>query len=463
MTGLGDFLVGSLLAALGGLALALSLLRHRRVDPLLASFGAFALLYGVRQFFESDLIAALGVTELAAAWVVNLVTYLIQIPAWYFFWRLLGSGWRSLVLWWLRVMTVFALVGVASDLIQGMPGTLARHPNNLLVLVGMLIAFVSVLQYRGRMTTDLRVLVTGLSVFGLLVINDNLVSMELLPWSWREESVGFLLFVACLGWIAARRFFATERELTAVEAELEAARRIQASILPDGPPAIGGLSIAVRFQPTSAVAGDFYDFLIQGPDRLGVVVADVSGHGVPAALIASMVKVAVTSRRDEAHQPARLLSEVNRTLCGSFQHGFVTAAYVDLDAGAGRLTAASAGHPLPLRRRAVDGSVGGLGGRGPLLGRFPSAAYQEEGLALEPGDRLVLYTDGIVEARGADGELFGQDRLERLIADGGALSPEAFCDRLWEELRRWSGGGDGSLSGDDLTLVVVDYQGPPMR
>src|SRR6185295_19892080 len=238
------------------------------------------------------------------------------------------------------------------------------------------------------------------------------------------------------------------------EGELEAARKIQASILPRRLPEVAGLSIAARFRPSSAVAGDFYDVLAAGPERLGLVVADVSGHGVPAALIASMVKVAVGSRTDCAAEPARLLTEVNRTLCGSFESGFVTATYVYFDTVAGELIAGNAGHPAPLLRRA-SGELREVGGRGPILGRFASARFEAETLPLAPGDRLVLYTDGLTEARNGADEMFGEARLEAFLRASARLPSEAFCDALLAELSKFTAGRGGALE-DDLTLVVVD-------
>jgi len=456
LTGLGDLLAGSLLGAIGLLAMVLSLFRRKGADLLLASFGAFSLLYGVRLFFGSQLSSALGVSPLATAWITTLITYLIQIPAWFFFWKLLGDGWHGTIRWWLRVMVVFAMVGVAADLIRGTPGTLSRHPNNELVLVGMVVAVLGLLGYRGRMTSELRILLGGLAVFSLFVINDNLVSIGLLPWSWQEESIGFGIFVACLGIIAGRRFLATERDFARIQVELSTARQIQASILPIRPPEIRGLGLATRFRPTSAVAGDFYDFMQPAPGQLGIVVADASGHGVPAALIASMVKVAFKAQRDRASRPSQLLTGVNRTLCGSFQHGFVTAAYVHVDLETGALIVASAGHPFPVLRSARSSTVGAVGGLGPLLGRFAGAEFGEQSLRFEPGDRLVIYTDGITEARNASGEPYGEDRLHAFIAETSDLSGEEFCDSLLQAIARWSEDSSDDLHDDDLTLVVVD-------
>jgi serine phosphatase RsbU (regulator of sigma subunit) len=277
-----------------------------------------------------------------------------------------------------------------------------------------------------------------------------------LPWDWQEESIGFTIFVACLGVIAGRRFLATEHDLASLQSELATAQQIQRTILPLRLPEVTGLHLAARFRPTSAVAGDFYDFMQPAPFQLGLVVADASGHGVPAALIASMVKVAFKSQRDRASQPSRLLSEVNGALYGCFRHGFVTAAYAYVDAGSGDLLVASAGHPLPLLRSARHSTVRAVGGQGPILGRFVDAEFLEQRLLFELGDRLVIYTDGFTEARNGSGEPYGEDRLREFVSANGEMSAEEFCDSLLGEIDTWSRERSDDLDEDDLTLVVVD-------
>src|SRR6185295_5590746 len=239
-----------------------------------------------------------GVSESISEWVDSLVTYVINVPAWAFFWKVLGDGRRSFLFKWLILVSAFAVVGVGTDLIRGVPQSLTGTPNNLLVIAGFCLAIAAQLRLRGRMTQDQKLLAVGFLIFGAFALNDNLMSFGILPWTWHEEAIGFIVFLGFLGTIAARRTFAGERQLAALEGELEAARRIQMSILPRRLPEIPGLKIAARFKPSSAVAGDLYDFLVVEGRRLGLLVADVSGHGVPAALIASMVKVAVSSRSD---------------------------------------------------------------------------------------------------------------------------------------------------------------------
>src|SRR5271169_2481141 len=135
------------------------------------------------------------------------------------------------------------------------------------------------------------------------------------------------------------------RQLLEINNELEMAREIQLSILPRETPKIRGLEITARYLPMSSVAGDFYDFIVVDEKHLGILVADVSGHGLPAALIASMLQVALTAQCAHASEPGRVLSGLNRALCGKFQHHFVTAVYVFVDMEKDSISYAGAGHP----------------------------------------------------------------------------------------------------------------------
>src|ERR1700727_2465830 len=134
-------------------------------------------------------------------------------------------------------------------------------------------------------------------------------------------------------------------QLQTIQKELETARQIQLSILPAEVPKLEGLDIAARYIPMTSVAGDFYDFIMVDEKHLGILIADVSGHGMPAALIASMLKIALAAQVPHAADPAQVLSGLNQALCGKFQHHYVTAAYLFVDIAKGTLTYAGAGHP----------------------------------------------------------------------------------------------------------------------
>jgi sigma-B regulation protein RsbU (phosphoserine phosphatase) len=425
----------------------------------LGSFGIFVVLYGVRLVSRSALAPALGISPLASGWVSSLVTYLINAPAWFFVGRLLGAANQALIRWWVGVVSVFAVLGIACDLALGRPGTLADRPNSIVVLVGLPVGVIALWRRQGAITAELRVLFLGLGIFSAFAINDNLVGMGLVPWRWHEESLGFAIFVGCLAWIAARGFFQQERQLAALDGELRAARLIQTSLLPQELPASGEIAIRARFRPSSAVAGDFYDVLATGPRGAGILVADVSGHGMPAALVASMVKVAAASQLACASRPAELLARVNATLCGVLKRGFVTAAYVFVDLDRREIVAANAGHPRPLFVAGSGAAPVEIGGQGPILGRFRDARYSEDRLSVAAGGRLLLYTDGLVEARDARGEMFGEERLFAFASRRREEATDSFCDALLDELGRFAGAAGELALEDDVTLVVVDVPG----
>lgn len=160
----------------------------------------------------------------------------------------------------------------------------------------------------------------------------------------------------------------------ALNRELATARQIQNGLLPSQMPDVSKVDLAVCYQPMTAVAGDFYDFALLGPDRIGVLVADVSGHGIPAALVASMVKVAFSTESAHTTNPAEVLTGMNRTLCGNMERSFVTAAFAVIDSARGTLSYANAGHPPLLLARSGD-DVRACEEHGLMLGVFPQATY----------------------------------------------------------------------------------------
>jgi sigma-B regulation protein RsbU (phosphoserine phosphatase) len=263
---------------------------------------------------------------------------------------------------------------------------------------------------------------------------------------------GFAALLGCLGYVAARRTLERDVELGEIHRELEMARRIQLSLLPGNFPESADFRVAARYVPVNSVAGDLYDFVIAGDRQAGLLIADVSGHGVPAALIASMVKMAATSQRGHSAHPAQLLAGMNTALCGNTQGQYVTAAYVYLNARNGELHYAAAGHPAMLMLR--DGIVTEVAENGLLLAAVESADYSDKTVALKAGDRLLLYTDGLLEARNAEGKLFGEDGLSSVLLDTKRLTAHEAADRLIAAAQQWARTQD-----DDLTVLVCDYLG----
>jgi sigma-B regulation protein RsbU (phosphoserine phosphatase) len=245
------------------------------------------------------------------------------------------------------------------------------------------------------------------------------------------------------------------QQLLTIQKELETARQIQMSILPSSIPQLAGLDIAARYIPMTSVAGDFYDFIVVDEKHLGILVADVSGHGMPAALIASMLKIALAAEMAHAADPAQVLLGLNQTLCGKFQHHFVTAAYLFVDMLKGTLTYAGAGHPPLLLWGKSSAGVRDVEENGLFLGKFPWATYTSRELPLNAGDWCLLYTDGIPETANPAAVEFGTDRFKQVLETDESTSADQFADRLLEELSRWSARGPAEDLDDDITIVAI--------
>jgi sigma-B regulation protein RsbU (phosphoserine phosphatase) len=247
------------------------------------------------------------------------------------------------------------------------------------------------------------------------------------------------------------------QQLLTIQKELETARQIQLSILPSEIPNIEGLDIAARYIPMTSVAGDFYDFIVVDEKHIGVLVADVSGHGMPAALIASMLKIALSAQAAHAADPAQVLLGLNQALCGKFQHHFVTAAYLYFDVQKGTVTYAGAGHPPLLLSGGPEG-VRSIEENGLFLGKFSFATYTSVVLPLKAGDRVLLYTDGIPETTNPAGIEFGTDCFKQFLETERSTSADQFADRLLAELSRWSARGSEDQD-DDITIVAIHIKG----
>jgi sigma-B regulation protein RsbU (phosphoserine phosphatase) len=202
----------------------------------------------------------------------------------------------------------------------------------------------------------------------------------------------------------------------------------------------------------SAVAGDFYHFIELDDHRLGVLVADVSGHGVPAALIASMMKMAVQTIVPCAHSPKDVLQGLNRMLSGQAGDQFVTAAYLFMDTENYKARYSAAGHPPLLLSRA--GGLQRIESNGLVFGVAREPDYPVRDLELCPGDRLLLYTDGVIEPENAKGEAFGGPKLEQVVLGSPMGPPSELTDRLLDEVRTWQPASMAQQ--DDITMIVVD-------
>jgi serine phosphatase RsbU (regulator of sigma subunit) len=249
------------------------------------------------------------------------------------------------------------------------------------------------------------------------------------------------------------------RQLLAINSELRMAREVQLSILPREIPQLQGLDIAARYLPMSSVAGDFYDFIAVDEKHIGILIADVSGHGLSAALIASMLQTALSAQSPYATDPARVLWGLNQALYGKFRSHYVTAAYLLVDTEKSMVNYAGAAHPPLLLRRARTREVSEYVQNGLMLGPFLDSTYSAVTFSLEKGDRIVLITDGIIEATDSLGNRFEMDRLRQILESNHALPAGRFTDAVLDALSAWSEHAIGSAQSDDLTLLTIDFKG----
>jgi phosphoserine phosphatase RsbU/P len=452
--------LGVIITVVGLSAIAVQLFRARSKNRLLLWFGLVAGLYGLRLLASTRTIHLLvDVGPLVWLHLRSGITAVIPIPCLLYMQGLYGQGWKSSVRWLVWIQTAYAAAAILINLIEGDP---SKAPDPTIILFFPLLALVLVLGYvfgyRPPKFAESRVLLTGLLAFIATVLNEHLVTSNMLPWSWRVEPVGFFIFTCCLGYIAARRFFVNEQQLTELNKEMEDAMRIQASILPQQVPTIDGLRIATRYIPMTSVAGDFYDFLIFDTKRLGVLVADVSGHGVPAALVASMVKVALASHAGSGSDPARVISGLNELLCKQLRGPLVTAGYLYLDMQKRTAQYSGAGHPPLLLWRQGIQRLYEFEKNGLILGVRSNEDYSNMRIDLEWGDRVLMYTDGIVEASNSSEQFFGETRLKETITAHQHLSTDDFATLLLEEVDSWTKRDGGSAQADDITVVVIDVR-----
>ena len=441
-------------------AIAFFFFRRSTRDLTLIFFGLFCILYAVRLLANVPSFRSLF-NEARPFWdyLDWIITCTIILPFGLFLYQIVGESLRRFIRWLIAVQAVFAVYGILA-VAFGAGLRKLFVANNILVLATF-VAFALFLIATRRpgllagLTRELRVFIGGFAVWILFIVRENLVGLRVLS-GRNVEFIGFLVFVACLGYVSARRIFANEERLLAINKELEIARRIQSSTLPQSIPALAGLEIAARYVPMSAVAGDFYDFLVVGDKHLGILVADVTGHGVPAALIASMLKVAFAGQGAHAHDPARVLSGLNAALCGKFEEHFVTAAYLFVDLEKGLLRYSAAGHPpLMLASRGV-GNVREIEENGLMLGMFPEAAYSTVEISIAAGDRCLLCTDGVFEAKNAAQEEFGKSRCKKFLETQLDIPAARFVDALLSSIADFSGHNSNRAQEDDITLLVLD-------
>ena len=290
-------------------------------------------------------------------------------------------------------------------------------------------------------------------LFGVVYLENNLTSDAFRP--DRLELLNTLATQAAIT-VQNARFYAQLQEMESLEQELQTARNIQRSFLPRNVPTMEGFQFGVIQEPARMVGGDFYDFIALDRDTLGIVVADVSDKGIPAAFGMALTRSLLRAEASRRGQPAAVLRTVNLHLLEINDSGmFVTVLYGKLDRRTREFTYARAGHELPILFNAAGEQEQAQLSPGQPLGTFLDPLLDEGTLTIPEGGKLILTTDGVTDAINQAGEFFGEERLMAAIRAGWQLSAQALCDQLLTTVAAYQG---DSPRFDDFTLMVIQAE-----
>ncbi|GAM10619.1 protein IcfG [Geobacter sp. OR-1] len=242
-----------------------------------------------------------------------------------------------------------------------------------------------------------------------------------------------------------------------VTRDMELARQIQVSLLPSSPPDFAGFRLASRCMPAAHVGGDYFDYFQRGTSLLDLVIADVSGHSVGAALIMVETRSVLRAQAHRAEGASGILTALNKLLYDDLTRAelFISMFYATIDSAQKSLTYASAGHNQPLLVHSSSGMCEELDAEGMILGVRPEMAFEEKTISLISGDVIVLYTDGVTEVSRGDGELFGIERLATLVSSLRSQGPEEILDGILQAARNF---GEENAFVDDVSVIVMKVE-----
>lgn len=302
--------------------------------------------------------------------------------------------------------------------------------------------------FRGQSVVPL--IVEGRSI-GTLIINSRT------PRRLSDDELSLLQLMANQAAMAIEnaRLHQEEIKRQRMEDELAVGRQIQLSLLPDGHPEAEGWDFASIYQPAQLVGGDFYDFfqLAGDPNQLGLVIADVSGKGVPAALFMALSRSIIRTKSMSGRHPAGVLRRANTLICKDTRSNlFLTAFYATLDLQTGWMAYSNAGHNYPVWLRAGSGEAVELAARGIIMGAFEDIELEEDEIEVAPGDMIIFYTDGVTEAMNASEELFGEDRLQVVIKENVRACAPDMLKAIVAAVANFTG---DTPQADDFTIFIV--------
>lgn len=296
-----------------------------------------------------------------------------------------------------------------------------------------------------------------------LLVRDRLIGAIYVDTSMRKGNFSqadrdLLMAVAFQAAIALEnaRLYTVAVEKGRLERELQMASEIQRTLLPTSLPQLPGYQVAARWQAAREVAGDFYDHFVLPQDRLGVVIADVSDKGAPAALFMAVARTMIRAHLHSGLEPVEAIARTNDLILEDADSGMFVTVYHTLFEPNGHCVNVNAGHNPPLLYRRGENQVYFMPRGGRALGWFPDNPLEAVDVDLESGDMLVYYTDGVTEAENPQGDFYGEDRLVEVVLQNTSESADTVMNRIIDSVDVFC---DGAPPFDDLTLMIVKYMG----
>ncbi|GEM_PF-3428874 len=429
----------------------------RKTDKTFFAFSFFSLSMAIYTFFYTDVRQLF--LDSPGLWFFLWLMSLFQMPMWValFLESIFDSKWKTIFRRIWQIHLGYCLLSMAIIISGTTKGLYLRFPFYILESASSFIIIYAVFKKVLAGDREARIFLMGMGTlvfFGLFDVSiavSGLVA-NVLPLA----HIGMAMLILSMAIILVNRYIHTYQNLENYNMELNVAHKIQQSTIPGKLPSIKGISMAARFIPMEAVGGDLYDYHIADNKKIGILIADVSGHGIPAALIASMAKISFHILAEIADKPSSLLSRMNQILTNNMENHFITAAYGWLDVEAGILEYSNAGHPPILLHRKTNDQIMELTAKGRMIGFAQSASYENRRAEIIHGDRLIFYTDGVEETRGSAGAQFGDQEFHNIIRSGKDKNAEEFAQFLTSRLRQWA--GKNAVTEDDITFLIVDIE-----
>jgi sigma-B regulation protein RsbU (phosphoserine phosphatase) len=456
---LGQVIFGTFFTIFGLLTAAIAILRREKGLQILIWLAVWSGIYGIRLLISSSAIQDLlsGPFSNIIPAVDVIISYLVLVAA-LLTWLYLTRGQLKFYLKSMIIIgSIISIAGIGWYLATGDSNKFMLYNN--IIAASTLIVFTIILAVRKLADKYLILHNRGILLVGtLLFITEALYSNLSWLFGYRINPVtgwiGFAILLLSLAYVAAKMIFNNERRLILIESEMETARQIQTSILPEEVPEVNNLRIASAYYPMNAVAGDFYEFIEMNKNEAGFLLADVSGHGVPAALIASMIKIAIQSVRDTAKDPGEILRLLNKILGDQLHGQFVTAAYLYINSENCQARYSAAGHPPLLYWNALSAKAEFIESNGLVFGVLKETEYPVIDFTFNKNDRFLIYSDGLIETKNFSGEEFGDERLSEVIREYHEVPAEELSKIILNELSIWQNNKPSQQ--DDLTWIIID-------